>query len=803
MKQNWSFLVVKPVPAQPSAEHSSVLSTYSRLRSSLKGFSPQLTIVLCAAVAALGQTAAGPSQPVKKPPVDVLQQKLDAQRAATRMGDPATIVDASRRLTAEALREMARLESMRAQWGPAAAAYRQSLDLEESPSVRVELAAADLNAGHLDDALEESEKVLITDPNNARAWRVKGQILMAREDYRGAADALAHSLDVERDVNAEYALAVCFLRQKDKTKAQTVFQDMLRVYGDKAIWHVVFGGAYHDTDNLDDAVREFKRALEMDPDSPHVHFFLGLTYLQQNYWGPSPQIMQEYQEEIRRYPDDYFGNYGEGVLEALDGELPQSNQHLLAASKAQPDNPDPWLYLGLNAFKQQQNDKAKEYLEKTISLTGKDVSRNNYQIRRAYISMGRILLSEGKKQEAEVYMQKAKDMGAKSMELSSEVITAAMAESGMKSAPGVMPKVSASDGDSTASAGARGAENGQAQASASRLTPTQVRETEAREKQLRAVLSSGFNDWGTAEARQRNYALALSYFQEAEKWDASTPGLMNNLALASLKVGDSKEAARALEAVLKKDPQDQSARSMLPMALFTSGQFSEAAKAFAALGDAAYRDPRMAYAWAFSLTRSNDPQKANEVLGRLASQPLPADMLLAIGDLYTSTGDYEDALRMARRAVELDPSVPRAHYYAGIALIHLDRMNDALAELQTQVKLTPDDAEAQYHLGYALLETSHRDEAIVVLRGVTTEHPDHPQAQYQLGKALLEAGQYQEAITHLEAAARLDPQRDYIHYQLQSAYRKAGRTSDAEKELKLYSEIKEQNRQTANPQPKQ
>ena len=295
----------------------------------------------------------------------------------------------------------------------------------------------------------------------------------------------------------------------------------------------------------------------------------------------------------------------------------------------------------------------------------------------------------------------------------------------------------------------------------------------------------------------------MAYFQEAERWDASTPGLLNNLALAALRVGDSKEAARALQLVVKKDPNDQGARSMLPMALFTSGQFPEAAKAFESMGDAVYRDPRMAYAWAFSLTRINDPKKAEEVLGRLSLQPLPADMLLGIGDLYTTTGDYEDALHMARKALEQDPSVPRAHYYAGIALIHLDRMTDALAELQTQVKLTPDDIDAQYHLGFVLLQTSHRDEAIAELRNVTTVQPDHAQAQYQLGKALLEAGQNEEAITHLEAAARLDPQRDYIHYQLQLAYRKAGRPADADKELKLYSKIKERNRQNSNPQPKQ
>ncbi len=88
-------------------------------------------------------------------------------------------------------------------------------------------------------------------------------------------------------------------------------------------------------------------------------------------------------------------------------------------------------------------------------------------------------------------------------------------------------------------------------------------------------------------------------------------------------------------------------------------------------------------------------------------------------------------------------------------------------------------------------------------RTITAEHPDHAQAQYQLGKTLLDAGQYQQAIEHLEAAAKYDPNHDYVHYQLQAAYRKAGRTADADKELAVYRQIKDQQRDKGNPQPKQ
>ncbi len=65
------------------------------------------------------------------------------------------------------------------------------------------------------------------------------------------------------------------------------------------------------------------------------------------------------------------------------------------------------------------------------------------------------------------------------------------------------------------------------------------------EKRLRQILGTSYNDLGAAEARQQKYLQALIHFHEAERWSASTPGLMRNIGLAAAKVGDNVEAARA------------------------------------------------------------------------------------------------------------------------------------------------------------------------------------------------------------------------------------------------------------------
>jgi tetratricopeptide (TPR) repeat protein len=481
------------------------------------------------------------------------------------------------------------------------------------------------------------------------------------------------------------------------------------------------------------------------------------------------------------------------------GQLEEANQHLKAAIEADPQNPDPWLYLGLNYFKTQDNANAKTNLLKAVELTGGDEARANYQIRRAYIALGRMLVTQGDKVAGDAYLKKARALSDKSLAVSSSAIAAEMAEGGMDGSPAVISDASLRAAGLPQGAGAA-AGTPEAEAQSPHLSPEQLQAIEQRQKELHALLGTAFNDWGTSEARQKNYSQALVHFREAEKWDSSTPELMRNLGLAAFRLGDYREAARALQIYSRQAPQDQGARSMLAMALFSSQQFPDAVKAFDGLGDGIYRDPRMTYAYAFSLAHANDPTRSVEVLNRMVQQPLPPEMLMGVADLYNLTLDYDDALKTYQKVIQQDAVYPRAHYYAGDMLIKLGRPDDAIAQFEQEMKITPDDANVQYHLAYALLQTSRKDEAVTMLQTITTAHPDHAQAQYQLGKTLLDEGKYQQAVEHLEAAAKLDPNHDYVHYQLQAAYRKVGRTADADRELAIYRQMKEQARDKGIPQ---
>ena len=330
-------------------------------------------------------------------------------------------------------------------------------------------------------------------------------------------------------------------------------------------------------------------------------------------------------------------------------------------------------------------------------------------------------------------------------------------------------------------------------------SPAQRNVASLEEEQLRKLLAQSYNDLGTAEARQGNYANAKIHFEEATLWDTPSAALLRNLGSAAFRVGDFPTAVRVFGPYLQPaapapaviDPRSQ---LMYAFSLFSTGDFSAAAHAFQPVAADAMHDPRSAYSWAFSLAHSGDPKQANSIATELSSQTLPPDVLSLVCHIFMDTESYQQSAECYRQVTAADPSLRLAHYQIAESLIRMDRPADAIPELRKEIALNPDDPNVQYSLAFALLQTSDKEGAFRLLRTITAAHPEMAQPQYQFGKLLLESGNLAEAVTHLELAEQADASQDYIHYQLQAAYRKIGRTADADREARLYREIKARRR---------
>jgi tetratricopeptide (TPR) repeat protein len=732
-----------------------------------------------------------------------LNRRLVTARAAQDSGNLNSVVQANGKLLALALRELGDLRLLEEAFPEAAELYRRSLDFEDFISAHEGLAVAYISLKQPTAAISEADRAIAADPNRARAWNLKGKAAMLTKDYKSASQALARSLALKGDMETAYSLAMCQLALKDKARAQMVFRDMIAASGgDRASLHILFGRAYRDANMREDAIREFRRALELDPKVPHAHYFIGLMALMLNEWAPLPEIRQEMQAELKYHPRDYLANYVMGVFTSNDKDYDRSNGYLTIATEEQPRSPEPWIYLGLNESSRGNAKLAETYLRKAIELTGTDESRSHYQIRKAYVALGRILIQSGRKEEAAQWMAKARAVQALGLQESQQTIAAVFSDAGVGMGA-VMPYISpeeeersiaASPVDATAQINA-------AQFTKAKLNPKETEAALQQEKALREILATAYNDLGTAEARQKDYVHARDHFAQAEKWNPDIPGLTRNLGLAAAKIDDHPTAVHALSKQLQAQPDDQVARALLGISLFMTEKFADAANTIAPLGDLAARDPALAYPWAASLARIGKLKEAAAVAERAEREQLAPEHLLLLAQLWTDLGDTDHAVRDYQRALEVDPKLRFAHYKAGLAWLRGGKPAEAQKEFEAELAMYPDDPNTLYNLGFAHQQQGDDEGAKKMFESALARNPNHANAQYQLGKMLLDAGQVKPAIEHLEAAARLSPDIDYIHYQLQVAYRKDDRMADAERELQLYKDVKAKNRDKQLPQP--
>ena len=741
-----------------------------------------------------------PSTQKHAPQPTELDSRIAAASAARDSGDPSATQRANELLIASALRELARLRMAESAFPQSIELYGSSLRFEDTADTRFDLATAEIQAGKFDDAIKQAQQIQAAKPNDIRADRILASAFTQKGDCAQAIEPFSRIARANPSVENLYPLAMCLLqthKPEDKTRAVQVFEQMKQTAGDSGSLHVLFGRAYREADDMPSAIQEFQRAVAIDPRTPHAHYFLGLAQLFLKDWKPTPEAEAELRKEVEYYPHDYLANYMLGFITSGERRYDESNIYLKAASEIDPTAPEPFLYMGLNAYSQGDMKSAEDALRKAVILTGDDEERSNYQIRRAYVELGRILSTSGRKEEAEVYLTKARNLQNKTMEQSQQQV-ASIAGSG--SIAGVVPLSRQQENQSApllAGAVDPTAKFDPAAIPASKLTPEQRTLAAAEEKELRSVLGLAFNDLGTSQAIRGEYSLALSHYQQAEKWDNTLPGLEKNLGQCAFRTGDYPEAIRGLSQALAQNPESVALRAQLGMSYFATNQYAQAAKTFGPLGNRGMHDSETGYAWAASSAHTGDMKNAAEVLTAFESDPRPEQTLLLIGQLWTEIGDYARATSTLQGALASNPTLAKAHFYSGLAYIRWGRWPDAAKDFQAELSLSPGDPDAQYHLGYVYMQESKTDEAVTLFRQVVTAHPDYANAQYQLGKILLDRGQVADAVKYLEAAARLEPQTDYLHYQLQAAYRKENRIADADRELQIYSQIKAASRERA------
>lgn len=718
-------------------------------------------------------------------PADSFRKHYETAEAQRRAGNfPAAEAEFSA-ILAEAYHELGKVYTTQENYKPAvtaleaAAAYRP-----DAPDVLVDLAIAYFRADQYKKALDPLNKVVARAPRNVAAHHMLGKTYFMLGDLPKSVAELKTALRLSPDdYDVEYTLSLAYLRQKQLPLAKQIFTRMIARIGDRAPLRILIGRAYRETGYLEEGILEFKKAVELDPKYPRVHYYLGLTYLLKEGAARLADAEAEFKIELATHPDDYFANYYLGILSNMARTWDVSIGYLEKASRLSPEDPDPYFHLGQAYQGAEKHEQAIEALKKSIALNP-DLSHNDYQVATAHYRLGQSLLRLGRNDEAEGELKLAADLKSRSLKIDQQKTEDYLNDVSIEERQRRLTDSSVAEQT----------------AAPVELDPQLAEALRGQASYLTKVVAAAHNAIGLLRAERQDFGAAAEQFARAATWNPQQEGLSYNLGLANFKAERYREAVPALESELKIHPDNVQAKRLLGISYFATDDFEKAAATLSDVVVVATGDVATYYPLALSLAKLGRTEESNRIVERMvASGDQSPQVHILLGQAHAARGETEKAVEELRAALGIDPKVRLAHFYIGLAYLKSGKSAEAAREFESELLVSPGDMTTKYHLGFAQLSARDTARGIQTLQEVVKARPDFADARYELGKALLERGDVANAIANLEAAVKLDPEKAHVHYQLGRAYITAGRQADGDKQLEISKQLKAKERNEATP----
>ena len=208
-----------------------------------------------------------------------------------------------------------------------------------------------------------------------------------------------------------------------------------------------------------------------------------------------------------------------------------------------------------------------------------------------------------------------------------------------------------------------------------------------------------------------------------------------------LRAGRFAEVERLCEQILRTDPNQPDALSLMSIAARQTGRI-EAAVQWASRAAAAR--PNVAEFHAnlaeFSRQAGNLDQAVESFSKAIALKPNEPTFHNSLGTIYTDQRRYDLAEAEYRRAVQLRPDYADAYLNLGSVLRHLDRLDEAIDATSRAVQLQPNSSKAYTNLALLLTDQEKFPEAIAAYQRAIAARPDDPQAHWSLGTLYLLLG---------------------------------------------------------------
>src|ERR1700730_3387709 len=178
---------------------------------------------------------------------------------------------------------------------------------------QIDLGIAYFRSGDYNSAKECVQGVLKSEGDNFLANNLLGKIDFMQGNFESAANELQAALTITSDFDVAYSLALADLQLKKLPQATVLFDEMRASLADTPELHTLLGQAYRQTGYSELAVEQFLSALKLDPGSPHVHAYLGISYFTLGGKENFVLAREQFRLELAKAPQDYSSLYYLGL----------------------------------------------------------------------------------------------------------------------------------------------------------------------------------------------------------------------------------------------------------------------------------------------------------------------------------------------------------------------------------------------------------------------------------------------------------------------------------------------------------
>jgi tetratricopeptide (TPR) repeat protein len=653
-----------------------------------------------------------------------------------------------------------------------------------SPDLLVDLSIALFNTSQFKQAIARLDSAVAVNPQVAATYHMRGKCYFMLNEFDKAVADLQKALQLKpQDYDVAYTLALANLKLKQVPAAQKIFDRMLAELGNRPQLRILMGRAYRQTGFLPEAIDEFKKAIALDPRFPRVHYYLGLTYLLKDGAARINDAEAEFRLEVEANPDEFFANYYLGIVSTIQRKWDAAVGFLLKAVRLEPNNPDPYFYLGQAYQGLSKHDDAIEMFRKSIGLTP-DLKHNDYQVTNAHYRLGQSLLKAGKTEEGQKELKIAADLKAQAFKRD-EAKGEAFLNAANLNEQTAFPELGSAE-------------------SVNASTPQDLQRQEVLKTEVlfyAKVVAAAHENIGLLNAERQKFRLAAESFSEAAKWDPQLKDIYYNLGLAYFKSELYKDAVAALENDLKQssDNVNLRTRQLLGLSYFSIENYEKAASLLSEVIAAKPNDVTLYYPLALSLSKLGKTDESQHVVRQMLNYGGDSPQIhIFLAKAYYDQDAPTKALDELKVALTLDSKVRLAHFYSGLVYIKLGKFAEAGREFESELALNPEDLQAKYHLGYVSLANQETKRGMQLMREVIQADPNFGNAYFELGKTQLQQGDVSGAIMSLEKAAKLAPEQAHVHYQLGRAYVAAGRQAEGRTQFELSQQLKEKARNQPN-----